>query len=97
VVRLEGEHDIASRNDVTTALQAAADNPSVILDLTGVHYLDSTTIAELFRAARRAIDLGGRAVIVAPHERLVRLLSIAGLTRAARIVDTLQEAHASFA
>ncbi|HTW82837.1 MAG TPA: STAS domain-containing protein [Candidatus Sulfotelmatobacter sp.] len=96
VIRLVGEHDIASRSDVTAALQAAGDNPAVIVDLTSVDYVDSTTIEELFRAIRRAGALGGKLALVAPNERLVRILSIAGVTRLARIVDTLDEARAAF-
>lgn len=97
MVRLTGEHDIASRSDVTAALQAAGDNPRVIVDLSGVDYLDSTTIEEIARAIRRVRALGGKLVLVAPNERLVRVLSIAGLTGGARIVDTLADARAIFA
>jgi anti-anti-sigma factor len=96
VVRLTGEHDIASRSDVTAALQAVGDNPRVIVDLSDVDYLDSTTIEEIARAIRRVRPLGGKLVLVAPNERLVRMLSISGLTGGARIVDTLADAHALF-
>lgn len=97
MVRLTGEHDIASRSDVTAALQAAGDNPRVIVDLTEVDYLDSTTIEEIARAIRRVRALGGKLAVIAPNERLVGMLSIAGLTGGARIVDTIDDAHAVLA
>jgi anti-anti-sigma factor len=89
VVSIAGESDIAARGEMRAALQAAADNPRVIVDLSGLRYLDSAVIDELFRAHTRCERLQGRLVIVAQDERLVRLLSITGLTRRVTIADTL--------
>lgn len=94
MVRLAGEFDISTRSEICAALQAAAGNPRVIVDLTGLDYIDSTTIDELFRAAMRAERLAGRMVIVTPDQRLIRLLSLAGLTERLTIVDTLEAAQA---
>ncbi len=88
-MRLAGEQDIATRTDLHARFQAVRDNPHVIADLTGLRYIDSTAIEQLYRAAERAESLGGRLVIVARNQRLVRLLSIAGLTARAPIADTL--------
>ena len=89
LVRLTGELDIVRRADVHAAFQAVRNNPRVIIDITGVQYLDSTTIDELFGATERARQLGGRLVVVARNQRMVRLLSIAGLTSQLRIADTI--------
>ena len=89
VVRLTGELDIARRAELHAAFQAVRDNPRVIVDITAVAYLDSTAIEELFRATDRAAALGGRLVVIARNQRMVRLLSIAGLTSRLRITDTL--------
>ena len=91
-VRLAGEQDIATRHDVHLVFQQVRANPRVIVDLTRVHYVDSTVIDELFRAEKRASALGGKLVIVARNQRLIRLLSIAGLTARTPIVDTLAAA-----
>ena len=91
-VRLAGEQDIATRHDVHLAFQTVRENPRVIVDLTRVRYIDSTTIDELFRAESRTVALGGKLVIVARNQRLIRLLSIAGLTARTPIVDTLDAA-----
>jgi anti-anti-sigma factor len=89
IVRLAGDQDIASRSELHAKFQAVRDNPHVIADLTGLRYIDSTAIEQLYRAAERTASLGGSLVIVARNQRLVRLLSIAGLTARSPIVDTL--------
>jgi anti-anti-sigma factor len=89
IVRLAGDQDIATRSELAAMFQAVRDNPHVIADLTGLRFIDSTAIDELYRAADRADTLRGRLVIVARNQRLVRLLSIAGLTGRAPIVDTI--------
>ena len=94
VVRIAGAQDIATRNDLTIAFQRVRDNPHVIVDLTESTYLDSAAIGELFRAEQRARALEGRLIVVAPSERIVRLLSIAGLTSSTQVVETLDAAHA---
>jgi anti-anti-sigma factor len=91
IVRLDGEHDIATRTDLKLTFQRVRDNPRVIVDLTGLRYIDSYAIDELFRAEIRARALDGKLVIMARNQRVIRLLSIAGLTRAP-IVDTLDSA-----
>jgi anti-anti-sigma factor len=89
IVRLEGEQDIATRHEVKLAFQGVRDNPRVIVDLTNLSYIDSSVIDELFRAETRAVALDGKLVIMARNQRLIRLLSIAGLTTRTPIVDTL--------
>ena len=71
------------------AFQKVRENPRVIVDLTGLTYVDSTAIEELYRAESRALSLNGRLVIVARNQRMIRLLSIAGLTARTSIVDSL--------
>lgn len=93
MVRLAGEFDIATRGEMVAAFQAAADNPRLIVDLTALRYIDSTAIDELFRAAVRSERLAGRMVIVARDQRLIRLLSLAGLTDRLTIVDSLSDAQ----
>lgn len=92
IVRLEGEHDIARRTDLKLAFQRVRNNPRVIVDLTGLRYIDSYVIDELFRAEMRASSLDGKLVIMARNQRMIRLLSIAGLTTRTPIVDTLDSA-----
>jgi len=95
VIRLSGEHDISTRDELRLAFQASRENPRVIVDLIGVDYLDSTAIGEIARAVEHTSHVpDGRVVIVARNQRLVRLLSIAGLTASVPIVDTERDAVA---
>ena len=92
IVRLEGEQDIVTRNAVKMAFQQVRNNPRVIVDLTALTYIDSSVIDELFRAESHAVALHGKLVIMARNQRMIRLLSIAGLTTRTPIVDTLDSA-----
>ena len=92
IVRVTGDVDIAARHELHVAFQSVRDNPRIIVDLTGLSYIDSTAIEELFRAEKRAAELDGQLVIVARSQRLIRLLSIAGITGCAPIVETLRAA-----
>jgi anti-anti-sigma factor len=92
VVRLEGEQDIATRNDVQLAFQQVRHNPRIIVDLTRLRSIDSNVMTELFRAESRALALDGKLVIMARNQRLIRLLSIAGITARTPIVDTMDSA-----
>ena len=92
IVRVTGDVDIATRHELHGAFQSVRDNPRVIVDLTGLSYIDSTAIEQLFRAEKRSAEIHGRLVIVARNQRLIRLLSIAGITARAPIVETLRAA-----
>lgn len=88
-MRFTGDHSIASRPQLHATFQAVRDNPHIIVDLTGLNSLDSTALEELSRATERARELGGALIVVARNQRLVRLLSIAGLTARLTITDTI--------
>ena len=92
-MRLTGAQTIATRNDVRAAFQAVAMAQRIIVDLTGVDALDSTAIEQIFRAFEASVRRGGRFVIVARNQRLVRVLSIAGITARVPIVETIESAR----
>jgi len=83
---------MTTRSELKLQFQRVRNNPRVIVDLTGVNYIDSYVIDELYRAEMRATTLHGKLVIMARNQRLIRLLSIAGLTTRTPIVDTLDSA-----
>src|SRR5215510_15986815 len=51
----------------------------VVLDLSGVRYIDSTRLGELIAAHITVTRQGGRLKLVAAPDRIVELLSLAGL------------------
>ena len=91
-MRLSGEQDISTRDAVRFAFQRVRDNPRVIVDLTKLRSIDSPVMDELFRAESRARALDGKLVIMARGQRVIRLLSLVGLTAHTPIVDTMNAA-----
>jgi anti-sigma B factor antagonist len=77
VLRASGEIDMSNVDEFRSALGEVVADGSCVVDLTDVEYLDSAGLAVLFAYATRL------EVVVNP--RLVRLLTIAGLTEIATV------------
>jgi anti-sigma B factor antagonist len=78
VLSASGEIDMSNVDTFRSALgEVAGSGGSVVVDLTGVEYLDSAGLAVLFAYAHNL------EVVVNP--KLVRLLTIAGLTEIATV------------
>jgi anti-anti-sigma factor len=77
VLRASGEIDMSNAETFRTALDEVAGAGSFVVDLTGVDYLDSAGLAVLFTYAR------DHEVVV--NQRLVRLVTIAGLAEIATV------------
>jgi anti-sigma B factor antagonist len=86
VVTWRGEldaHDASRlRADLATAVEEAADlssHPRVVLDLTGVAFLDSTVLGTIVGALRRLREADGELVVVLPESPARRIFEITGL------------------
>jgi anti-sigma B factor antagonist len=68
VADLRGEHDTATRADLRRELDRALDGgASMVVDLSAAAYIDSSIIAEIVRAHRRASSTPGASLaVVAP-------------------------------
>ncbi|MEU3465656.1 STAS domain-containing protein [Streptomyces sp. NPDC006733] len=77
-----------------TVGDALSNHSTVILDLAGVTFCDSSGLNALIRLHRRAREAGSRLVLVAPPQQMLRLLSITGASRIFTLHDTLAEAWA---
>jgi len=62
---------------VATAVETGARH--VLLDLSGVHYIDSTRLGEIIAAHVTVTRRGGRLRLVGTPDRITELLQIAGL------------------
>lgn len=80
------------REAVTNALQGGAMH--VLLDLAGVHYIDSTRLGEIISAHVTVTRRGGRLRLVGTPERIMELLAIAGLEGVFERYATVAEASA---
>jgi anti-anti-sigma factor len=107
--RVDGEvHWICARGDVDLftcpplreALQRAAvrSGRNVVLDLCGVHFIDSTGIALMINAQRRLLRRGHEFHVLCPDGPVLRTLVITGIDenfRMYRSADDLKTATAA--
>lgn len=80
-VSLTGELDIVSSQKLERQLTVALANDTrkVVVDMTGLQFIDSTGLRVLLRATRLANDAGRELVIRNPQAQVHRLLQIAGI------------------
>lgn len=92
VVSAAGELDLASREALDRELAAALDRGCrrLIVDLTGVTFIDSAAMGALVLNARRLPDDGG-CVVVTDDPRILRVFEITGLDRTFEIERSLAE------
>ena len=64
----------------------------ILVDLTGVCFMDSTALGVLVGAAKTLRSSRGQMVLVADDPRVKRVIEITGLERVFRIEPSLQEA-----
>ena len=77
VVALHGELDLVDAQAVADALGAvAAREPWIIVDLSGLEFIDVSGIAALSRGRRHARGAGGDLLLAEPQQRVQRVLAI---------------------
>lgn len=87
-VELSGDVDIAVKDDLRARLEAAAEqSDSVDIDLSKVEYADSTALGLIIALRNRLSERGGTVRLVAPSERMRKLLNYAGLDQAFEIIE----------
>jgi anti-sigma B factor antagonist len=81
IFALGGSLDIATSPSLRAALLEAAEgeNHEIIVDLTGLEFLDSTGLGALIGAHKRASEHHGSVRLVAQEGQILRLLRITGL------------------
>ena len=75
---------------------AAGGNVHVILDMTGIEYIDSAGVGLVALAAGKLRQAGGRLVVVARPGRFLHLLQVTQIDRLVTVRATLQEATIAF-
>ena len=94
VVLVTGEVDVYTSPSLKSALMAAAeeDCPTVIADMSGVDFIDSSGLGVLVGALRRAREAGGELRVVCDKENIVKIFRITGLDRVFPMFSTLDQA-----
>jgi anti-sigma B factor antagonist len=81
VVAVQGTVDLYTAREVRDLLNEALPQAGgwVVLDLSATTFFDSTGLAALIAAHRRAERMGGRLVVVNVDREIARLLQVTGL------------------
>jgi anti-sigma B factor antagonist len=99
VVAVSGEVDVYSapalKERLTELLQSGVN--TVVVDLSGVGFLDSTGLGALVEARSATTEAGGSLPLVCNHERILKLFTITGLDGVFAIHASVDEAVASVA
>jgi anti-anti-sigma factor len=80
VISLRGAIDLSGLNDLQSAIESQlAPGQTVVLDLSGVRFADSTLLRVLSQARGKASDVGGALLVRNPSDEVRRLLSFGDL------------------
>ncbi|MGH2874450.1 MAG: STAS domain-containing protein, partial [Solirubrobacteraceae bacterium] len=76
---LSGELDLATAPELEHELQRLAGKRSLVLDLCGVEFIDSTGLSVLVKAHKRATEAGRSFKLIRGGPQAQRLLALTGL------------------
>lgn len=96
VVRVVGEVDVASVPRLDRELESlAADGKNrIVVDLSGVSFIDSTGLGILVKALKNARAANGWVRVVAKEDRVTKVFVITGLDSEFELTRTVEEAAA---
>jgi anti-sigma B factor antagonist len=97
VIAVSGEIDVATAPQLRETLQGVISRgkKTIVLDLLGVTFLDSTALGVLVGALKRCRDAGGDLQVVVAEPRILKIFEITGLTSVFTIVDSESAAGTS--
>lgn len=87
-----GELDAFTVSQFRQALAEMASNHRLIIDMSGVPFVDSAGLGALIGGIRRARELGGDVAVVCNRPTLVRLLRTTGFDRIVTVAATVEDA-----
>jgi anti-sigma B factor antagonist len=94
VLTLRGEIDVYTaprlRQSIVDLVDAGA--PHIVIDMTGVDFLDSTGLGVLVEGLKRVHGREGMLSIVATQEKILKIFDITGLNKAFAIHGSVHEA-----
>lgn len=98
VVEVSGDLDVysAPRLHVVLTDQYRTGQRLVIVDMSGLDFMDSSGLGVLIGGMKRARAAGGALVLAAAPEKVLRVLRITGVARVLPVFETLPEAFAHF-
>lgn len=97
ICRPVGELDAFTVSQFRQALAELASSPRLLIDLTGVPFVDSAGLGALIGGIRRVRELGGDVAVACPRPTLTRLLHTTGFDRIVTVAPSVDEACKSLA
>ncbi len=96
LVTLAGESDLNTSDQLRDVLLAEADRDALrmIVELSGLSFIDSTGLGVLVDVYKRLGERGGELALVSPQPAVARVLTISGFARLARVYDSVEKASA---
>jgi anti-anti-sigma factor len=93
-VRLHGRLDLVSARDLRRCVDEAVDagTPNVVVDLSGVTFVDSSGLGALIGGLKRTRQAGGELRIASPANQVRMVLELTKLVRVLRPYETFDEA-----
>jgi anti-sigma B factor antagonist len=97
VVELQGEIDLARSPDLRRVLEnhAKLKCPALVLDFTGVTFIDSSGLATIVEYCRKAAEFGGKFAIFGLSERVRTVFEIVRLDELFGVHENLEQARAA--
>ncbi len=93
VVRMTGEVDLCTAPDLKAAiyelLDAGADD--VVLDMTGLEFMDSAGLGVLVGTLKRVRSAGGSLHLVCDRDNILKVFSLTGLDKVFSVCPTLED------
>jgi anti-sigma B factor antagonist len=97
VVGLAGESDVYTYDQLRGALQSEAGKgvPLLVVDLSGLEFMDSTGVQVLLDIRVMMNDRGGKLALAAPQATVARVLNLVGADQLIPVFSTVEEAAGS--
>lgn len=95
ICRPVGELDAFTVSQFRTALAELASQPRLLIDMSGVPFVDSAGLGALIGGIRRARELGGDVAVACSRPTLTRLLRTTGFDRIVTVAESVEEAAAA--
>lgn len=94
VIELQGEVDVYTAPQLKQEIieQLGAGKNQIVVNLTGVQYLDSTGLGVLIGGLKRAREKDGELTLICPNQRIFRIFEITGLSKIFSIYQNETEA-----
>ncbi|MFC1670885.1 STAS domain-containing protein [Spirochaetota bacterium] len=93
IIEVHGEVDLYNVSELKKALFSITDgtNPSVVVDMKNVNYMDSSGIGALVAGQKKMRTHNGKFALINIHEDVLNILKLATLDRFFTIYDTEED------